>query len=205
VAKTVPWEHRAQELRNRVNDSATETWTRKDVMDLFEVRSTAAKKILRAVGKVHRIGTSYFVERQDLLALLEKTTKRQSVTAEFRRNLLAFQPPRRRPIPFALDDQHRVTRAEDLPANIQLEQGRLEIRGADRDDILRSLKLLISALENDFEGVASYWDPVGESRSEEVGEMNSLLLGLAKLRMQKALGRKHPVPQHQLESALEVD
>jgi len=205
VAKTVPWEHRAQELRNRVNDSATETWTRKDVMDLFEVRSTAAKKILRAVGKVHRIGTSYFVERQDLLALLEKTTKRQSVTAEFRRNLLAFQPPRRRPIPFALDDQHRVTRAEDLPANIQLEQGRLEIRGADRDDILRSLKLFISALENDFEGVTSYWDPVGESRSEEVGEMNSLLLGLAKLRMQKALGRKHPVSQHQLESALEVD
>ena len=205
MAKTVPWEHRAQELRNRVNDSATETWTRKDVMDLFEVRSTAAKKILRAVGKVHRIGTSYFVERQDLLALLEKTTKRQSVTAEFRRNLLAFQPPRRRPIPFALDDQHRVTRAEDLPANIQLEQGRLEIRGADRDDILRSLKLFISALENDFEGVTSYWDPVGESRSEEVGEMNSLLLGLAKLRMQKALGRKHPVSQHQLESALEVD
>ena len=127
------------------------------------------------------------------------------MTAEFRRNLLRVPPPRRRPIPFTLDDQHRVTRAEDLPANIQLEQGHLEIRGADRDDILRSLKLLISALENDFEGVTSYWDPVEESRSEEAGEMDSLLLGLAKLRMQKALGRKDPAPQHQLESALEVD
>jgi hypothetical protein len=205
VAKTVPWEHRAPELRNRVRDSATETWTRKDIMDLFEVRSTAAKKILRAVGQVHRLGTSYFVERQDLLALLEKTTKRQSVTAEFRRNLLAFQPPRRRPIPFTLDDQHRVTRAEDLPANIQLETGRLEIRGADRDDILRSLKLLISALENDYEGVSSYWDPVEDNRSEETGEMDSLLLTLAKLRMQKTLGCKDPTPQHQLKSALDAD
>jgi hypothetical protein len=205
VAKTVPWEHRAQELRNRVRDSVTETWTRKDIMDLFEVRSTAAKKIIRAVGQVHKIGTSYFVEREDLLALLEKTTKRQSVTAEFRRNLLKFQPPRRRPIPFTLDDQHRVTRAEDLPANILLEPGHLGIRGADRDDILRSLKLLISALESDFEGVTSYWDPVEDNRSEEAGEMDSLLLGLAKLRMQKALGRKDPAPQHQLESALEVD
>ncbi len=205
VAKTVPWEHRAHQLRDRVRDSATETWTRKDIMDLFEVRSTAAKKIIRAVGNVHKIGTSYFVERQDLLALLEKTTKRQSVTAEFRRNLLAFQPPRRRPIPFTLDDQHRVTRAEDLPANIQLEQGRLEIRGADRDDILRGLKLLISALENDFEAVTSYWDPVDDNRSEETGEMDSLLLGLAKLRMQKALKRNDAAPQHPLESALEVD
>ena len=203
MAKTVPWEHRAPELRDRVRDSATETWTRKDIMDLFEVRSTAAKRILRAVGRVHRLGTSYFVERQDLLALLEKTTRRQSVTAEFRRNLLAFEPPRRRPIPFALDDQHRVTRAEDLPANILLEPGRLEIRGRDRNDILGSLKLLISAMEGDFEGVTSYWDQVEESRSEEASEMDSLLLGLAKLRMQKALNR-NPAPQHQLESAVEV-
>ena len=194
VAKTVPWENRAQELRNCVNDSPTETWTRKDIMDLFEVRSTAAKKIIRAVGQVHKIGTSYFVEREDLLALLEKTTKRQSVTAEFRRNLLQFQPPRRRPITFTLDDQHRVTRADDLPTNIRLEPGYLEIRGADSDDILRSLKLLISALENDFEGVSSCWDRVGENRSEEPGEMDALLLGLATLRMQKALGRKDPAP-----------
>ena len=175
-------------------------------MDLFEVRSTAAMKIIRAVGQVHKIGTSYFVEREDLLALLEKTTKRQSVTAEFRRNLLKFQPPRRRPIPFTLDDQHRATRAEDLPANILLEPGHLDIRGADRDDILRSLKLLISALESDFEGVTSYWDhPVEDNRSDEAGEMDSLLLGLAKLRMQKAQSRKDPAPQRQLESALEVD
>lgn len=198
MGKTVPWEHRAQELRNRVKDSATETWTRKDIMDLFEVRSTAAKNIIRAVGKVHKIGTSYFVERQDLLALLEKTTKRQSVTAEFRRNLLQFQPPRRQPIPFTLDDQHRVTRADDLPTNILLEPGHLDIRGADRDDVLRSLKMLISALENDFEGVTSYWDPAEESRSEEGSEMDALLLGLAKLRMQKTQSQHGPAPQNRL-------
>jgi hypothetical protein len=181
MGKTVPWEHRAQELRNRVKDSEIETWTRKDIMQLFHVQTTAAKNILRAVGKVHKLGTSYFVERQDLLALLDKVLRRQSVTAEFRRNRLQFQRPRHEPIRVSLDERHRVIRAEDLPSNITLEPGHLSIRGRDRQDVLASLKLLILALNHDFEAVSSFLDYV-EERRESQSEMDALRKGLAKMR-----------------------
>jgi hypothetical protein len=184
VAKTVPWEHRAEQLRNRVRDSEIETWTRKDIMQLFDVQSTAAKNILRAVGKVHKLGTSYFVERQDLLALLDKVLKRQSVTAEFRRNRLKFQRPLHQPIRVTLDERHRAMRAEDLPANITLEPGHLSIRGRDRQEVLESLKLLILALDHDFEAVSSFLDYV-EERPESFSEMDALLRGLAKMREQR--------------------
>jgi hypothetical protein len=184
VAKTVPWEHRAEQLRNRVRDSEIETWTRKDIMQLFDVQSTAAKNILRAVGKVHKLGTSYFVERQDLLALLDKVLKRQSVTAEFRRNRLEFQRPLHQPIRVTLDERHRAMRTEDLPVNITLEPGHLSIRGRDRQEVLESLKLLILALDHDFEAVSSFLDYV-EERPESLSEMDALLRGLAKMREQR--------------------
>jgi hypothetical protein len=187
MARTVAWEHRATELRNRVRDSSIETWTRKDIMDLFEVRSTAAKHILRAVGKVHRLGTTYLVERQDLLALLEKTLQRQSVTAEFRRNVLQFQPPRRHPIHLTLDELHRTVSADDLPASITLEPGHLSIHGKDSKDILESLKLLVAALERDFEGVVSYLDYPEERAGEGASEMDALLAGLLRLRQNRGL------------------
>jgi hypothetical protein len=72
LARTLTWRDRIPEIRQRVENSVVETWTRRDLENVFELKRAAAQLLMRAVGEVHNLGGIRVVNRNSLLAFLDQ-------------------------------------------------------------------------------------------------------------------------------------
>ena len=70
MARTLKWRDRAHELRDRVKNSVVETWSRRDIENLFELKRAAAQQLMKAIGEVQNIGGVHLVDRNSLLSRL---------------------------------------------------------------------------------------------------------------------------------------
>lgn len=180
MPRPVKWSRDLHPIRERAKRSRTETWSRKDIQDLFNVGPSSAQNLLKAIGEVQAVGGTHFVERSALLAFLDEMVVAESVETALRNRLLqAEAPPAPRPLLITLPPDLRNVMVRDLPDTIRLSPGRLEIQAVDTESILEGLALLARALQNDLAGAQAIWDPAPVAdRPAEDWEINALLASL---------------------------
>ena len=154
MARTVSWRHRADAIARRVSNYVTETWTRVDLERAFEVRRATAQSLMKAIGEIANVGGTYVVPRSAILRYLEEVSDAPDLTAAHRERVQLAEPvPRPRSIRLTLPEDLRSVMMRDLPADVSLTPGKLEIRGETSYAIFEHLYLLLLAMENDLGSV----------------------------------------------------
>jgi hypothetical protein len=178
LAKTISWSDRAYNIRERVSRSSLQTWRRRDIEDLFEVKRASAQNLMRLVGNVQSIGSTHFLDRSALLLFLDEVVAADRVSEAVAKRLVVTEPtPSRRSrkmLRFALPRELRSVMAKDLPSNIEVSAGSLRIRGADAMEIVRSLHLVAQALQNDLDTMQSLLDPPVPQPQVDDSEIRSM-------------------------------
>ena len=151
MARRAPWRHDLHPIQERVTQSKLEYWRREDIEGLFAIKREAARNIMRATSKIENLGGVHVVSKYDLLELIEKLIVDDNPDRVLA-NLLdeAPSPPTAKPIQVPIPEQFKTVGLNELPSNIVIEPGRLEIKG-DALTIIQSLALLARALEGEID------------------------------------------------------
>jgi hypothetical protein len=178
MAKTISWTDRAYSIRERVSRSTTQTWRRRDIENLFEIKRASAQNLMKLIGNVQSIGSTHFLDRASLLQFLDEVISADRITdAVARRHLVAEPPPSRkgqRVLKLSLPRDLRSVMARDLPSNIQFSAGSLLIRGGDAMEIVRCLHLIAQAFQNDLDTMQSLLDPPAPQPQVDDQEIRSM-------------------------------
>lgn len=160
MPRPVKWSRDLYSIRERAASSRTETWSRRDIELLFHLGPASAQNLMKAIGDVQPVGAAHFVERTTLLAFLDEMIDAPSVEAGLKLRHQRAQPvPRPRPLRVSLPSDLRHAMMPDLPSNIVLEPGRLEIRAASCEAMLESLVTLAMVMQNDLERFRELIEP----------------------------------------------
>ena len=152
MPRPVKWSRDLHSLRERAARSRTETWSRTDLEDLFGVGRATAQTLMKAIGEIQAVGGAHFIDRASLLSFLDAMISAPSVEEGLRARMMQAEPaPRAKPLRLSLPDDLRNTRLPDLPPNITLAPGRLEITAPSAVSMLESLVALAMAMQNDLE------------------------------------------------------
>jgi hypothetical protein len=151
MARRAPWRHDLHPIQERVTQSKLEYWRRAEIEDLFAIKREAARNIMRATSNIENLGGVHVVSKYAILDLIEKLMADDNPDRVLA-NLLdkAPPPPIAKPIQVPIPEQFKNVRLNELPSNIIIEPGRLEIKG-DAIVILQSLALLARALEGEID------------------------------------------------------
>jgi hypothetical protein len=138
---------------------------------------------MKAIGEVQPVGGAHFVERSSLLSFLDAMIDAPDFDQAFRSRIReADAPPSPKPLRVTLPSDLRSILLRDLPENISLSPGRLEITGDSAVAMLESLALLAQAMQNDLAQVQAIWEPPSAAPHEV--EDADLRAFLAELRTQ---------------------
>ena len=160
MARPVKWSRDLHPIRERARNARTETWGRKDVEDLFGVGRATAQMLMKAIGEIQPVGGAHFVERPSLLSFLDAMIAAPSVEEGLRARMLeAEPPPRPRPLRVSLPVDLRSAMLPDLPPNIRLAPGRLEIEAPTAIAMLESLMTLALIMQNDLDRFQAAIEP----------------------------------------------
>jgi hypothetical protein len=182
MARPVKWSRDLHLIRERAAHARTETWGRVDIERLFDVGRATAQTLMKAVGEVQPVGGAHFVERTSLLSFLDAMIDAPDFDQAFRSRVHeADAPPSPKPLRVALPSDLRSIMLRDLPGNISLSPGRLEITADSAVAMLESLALLAQALQNDLGQVQAIWEPAAEPPEVEDDDLRAFL---AELRIQ---------------------
>ncbi len=152
MPRPVLWSRDLHPLRERAARSRTETWSRADIEHLFGVSRASAKSLLKAIGNVQTVGAAHFVDRSSLLAFLDEMIAADSVEAALQQRLAAAEPPPRpKAMRVSLPDDLRRAMLPDLPANVSLSPGRIEITADTAVAMVESLFALAMVMQNDLD------------------------------------------------------
>lgn len=173
MARPVKWARDLHLLRERASCSRVETWSRQDVERLFGVGRATAQTLTKAIGAVQAVAGAHFVDRPSLLAFLDAMIKAPSVDEAMRARLAGAEPvPRPKALRVSLPSDLRNAMLPDLPANISLQPGRLEIRAETAEGMLESLVALAVVMQNDLERFRAAIDTSpARGRKAGVGEV----------------------------------
>lgn len=176
MPRPVKWSRDVHAIRERATRSQTETWSRQDIEHLFRISRPSAQSLMKAVGDVQTVGGTHFVERAALLGFLDEMITSDSIEEALRTRMLkAEPPPRPKPLRVTLPAELRCAMLPDLPGNITIEPGRLEIRAATAVSMLESLVTLAAIMGNDldrFQQAVEVRNPVQHE------ELQSMLAGM---------------------------
>ncbi len=147
-------------MRERAASSRTETWSRQEIEHLFSVGRATAQTLIKAIGHIQTIGTTHFVDRASLLAFLDAIIAAPSVEEGLRECLAEAEPaPTRKRMKISLPQDLRHAMLPDLPANVVLAPGRLEITSGTAVGMLESLVALAMVMQNDLDRFQSVIEP----------------------------------------------
>lgn len=154
MARPLRWARDLHPIRERVTRSRTETWSRKDVEVLFGVSRVTAQTIMKAVGDRETVAKAHFIERSSLLEFLNEMIAAPSPEQAMRQRLETAAPaPKPKPLRVSIPQDLRHSMLPDLPPNITLEPGRLEIRAPTALSMTESLAYLALIMQNDLDRV----------------------------------------------------
>lgn len=160
MGRPVKWSRNLHYIRERAAHARTETWGRIDIEELFGVGRATAQTLMKAIGEVQPVGGAHFVERSFLLSFLDTMIDAPDFDQALRSRVReADTPPSPKPLRVALPSDLRSILLRDLPDNISLSPGRLEITGDSAVAIIESLALLAQAMQNDLAQVQAIWEP----------------------------------------------
>jgi len=160
VSKPISWSYRIHEIRTRVEHSKLQSWSRRDLEDLFAVRRASAQSLMKTIGGIQNIGGTHLVDRDALTEFLDRSIASDNLSATVQERRIESGPvPRPKRLTFSLPPELRTVMVADLPVCIQLDPGRLTITGVGSVEILESLYLLAQAMQNDIDSVQQRLDP----------------------------------------------
>jgi hypothetical protein len=151
MARRAPWRHSLHPIQERATLSKLEYWRREDIEYLFAIKREAARNIMRATGNIENLGAVHVVSKYALVDLIEKLIAADDPDRVLA-NLLDKAPSRRieKPLQVPIPEQFKTIGLSELPSNIIIKPGRLEIEG-NAFVILQSLALLARALEGEID------------------------------------------------------
>ncbi len=183
MGRPVKWSRELHSIRERAAHARTETWSRVDIEELFGVGRATAQTLMKAIGEVQPVGGAHFVERSSLLGFLDAMIVAPDFDQAFRDRVReADAPPSPKPLRVALPADLRSVLLRDLPANITLSPGRLEIVADSTVVMLESLALLAQAMQNDLDQFQAVLDPPPPPPHVEDGELRAFLAELRSAR-----------------------
>lgn len=160
MARTLSWRPHIHAICDHVRKSQIETWVRKDIERVFGIKRVSAQSLMKAVGQLNDVAGRHIVSRDSLLSYLESLLDSENMELAHReRQQLAESAPHRRLFKNTLPKDLESVMLRDLPLDIVIESGRLEITGATADIVLQNLILLAKALENDLDSFRQVLDP----------------------------------------------
>jgi len=175
MPKPISWSNRLHEIRDSVRRSKVQTWSRRNLEDLFQVKRASAQSLMKAIGGIQNIGGTHLVDRVALQQFLEHAIETEDLSFTVQQSKLNSGPvPKSRRLGFALPVEMRSIMVDDLPKAIRLEPGRLTIEGADAEAIIESLYVLAQAMQNDLYTVQMMLDPVPQPPAVEEDELHRL-------------------------------
>lgn len=176
MARPVKWSRDLHLIRERAARYRTETWGRKDIERLFAVGRATAQTLMKAIGEVQPIGGAHFVERASLLGFLEAMIDAPDLDEALRVRIReAGAPPSTKPLRVALPHDLRSVTVRDLPSNISLSSGRLEITADTAVSMLENLVLLAQAMQNDLDRFEAIIEPPATPPPVDDDEIQSFL------------------------------
>ena len=179
MARPVKWSRDLYPIRERARHAKTETWSRKDIEDLFGVGRATAQMLMKAVGEIQPVGGAHFVERPALLSFLNAMIAAPSVEEGLRnRRLEAEPPPKPKPLRVSLPQDLRSAMMPDLPGNIKLAPGRLEIEASTATAMLESLMTLALIMQNDLDRFQAAVEPPPEPPAVSDNDLRAFFAGL---------------------------
>ena len=152
MPRPVLWSRDLHTLRERTTHSRIETWSRGDLEHLFGVSRASAKTLLKAIGNIQTVNKAHFVDRASLLAFLDDMIAADSVEAALQEKLAAAEPaPKPKALRVSLPEDLRRAMLPDLPANVSLSPGRIEITADTAIGMVESLFTLAMIMQNDLD------------------------------------------------------
>ena len=152
MARPVKWSRDLHPIRERAARSRTETWSRVEIQQLFGVGRASAQSLMQAIGQVKVVGGAHFVERPALVAFLDDMIAAPSVEEALRARMAGAEPPPKpKTLRVSLPADLRRAMLPDLPANVVLSPGRIEINAATAVTMLESLLALAMVMQNDLD------------------------------------------------------
>ncbi len=151
MPRPILWSHNLHPLRDQATRSRTQTWSRQDLQRLFGCGRASAQNLMKAIGGIQTVGMTHFVDRASLLRFLDNMVAAESVEEAFQQRLAGAEPPPRpRPlrIPMPVDLRHAML--GDLPPNITLSPGRIEITAETATAMVEALFSLAAIMQNDL-------------------------------------------------------
>ena len=160
MSRPVKWSRDLHLIRERALRARTETWSRIDIERLFGVARATAQTLMKAIGEIQPVGGAHFVERSTLLSFLDAMIEAPDFDEAFRaRSRKAETPPQTKPLRVSLPSDLRSVTLRDLPPNILISFGKLEIQAESAEAMLESLAVLAQAMQNDPERIHAIFDP----------------------------------------------
>jgi hypothetical protein len=179
VGRPVKWSRELYSIRERAAHARTETWGRLDIEELFGVGRVTAQTLMKAIGEVQPVGGTHFVERSSLLSFLDSMMDAPDFDQAYRSRVLeADAPPSPKLLRVALPSDLRSIMLRDLPENISLSPGRLEITAESAVAMLESLALLAQAMQNDLAQVQAVLEPPARPPDVEDDDLRAFLAEL---------------------------
>ena len=152
MARPVKWSRDLHPIRERAARSRTETWSRVEIEQLFGVGRASAQSLMRAIGQVEVVGGAHFVERPALVGFLDEMIAAPSLEEALRTRMAGAEPPPKpKTLRVSLPADLRRAMLPDLPANVVLSPGRIEINAATAVAMLESLFALAMVMQNDLD------------------------------------------------------
>ena len=106
---------------------------------------------MRAIGQVEVVGGAHFVERPALVTFLDDMIAAPSVEEALRARMAGAEPPPKpKTLRVSLPADLRRAMLPDLPSNVVLSPGRIEINAATAVAMLESLLALAMVMQNDL-------------------------------------------------------
>ncbi len=177
MARPVKWSRDLHVIRERAVHSRTETWSRVDIERLFSVGRATAQTLMKAIGEVQAVGAAHFIDRPSLLSFLNAMIEAPSVDEALRTRILeAAPPPKPKTMRSSLPGDLRNAMMPNLPSNILLGPGRLEIMAETAEAMLESLIVLALIMQNDLDRFAAALEPPPDPRpvNDEDEDMRKL-------------------------------
>jgi hypothetical protein len=153
MPRPISWLPRLHQIRKTVDTSVRSHYERKDIESLFELQPRAAQLLLEMLPTTH-VGRSRLVAREALVTFLEqmRVSDNPSAKLEDIRNDPA-PAPRSRLRTLIQRDRDPISLI-DLPTEVALTRGRLEIRFDTIETLARHLYSLAQAMESDGDEMA---------------------------------------------------
>ncbi len=115
---------------------------------------------MKAIGNIQPIGATHFIDRTSLLDFLDAMIAAPNIEEGLRDRLAEAEPaPARKRMKVSLPQDLRHAMLPDLPSNIALSAGLLEIRSPTAVGMLESLIALATIMQNDLDRFEALIEP----------------------------------------------